>query len=161
MDYLKKKVDAGADMIITQMFFDASTYGAFLRECRAAGITVPVVPGIMLVQAAGGFRKMTTMCKTRVPEAVAKAVDTRASDDAELKSYGVDLGVEMSHQLLKYGAPGLHFYTLNLEKSTLAIADRVAADRAKTAKSEPDWLKLAVGVAAVAGLFAFALKKRA
>ena len=161
MDYLKKKVDAGADMIITQMFFDASTYGAFLKECRKCGINVPVVPGIMLVQAAGGFRKMTTMCKTRVPEAVARAVDTRASDDAELKSYGVDLGVEMSHQLLKYGAPGLHFYTLNLEKSTLAIADRVAADRAKAAKGEPDWLKLAVGVAAVAGLFAFALKKRA
>ena len=160
MDYLKKKVDAGADMIITQMFFDASTYGAFLQACRKAGIMVPVVPGIMLVQAAGGFRKMTTMCKTRVPLEVTKAVDTRENDDADLKAYGVDLGVEMSHQLLKYGAPGLHFYTLNLEKSTLAIADRVAKDRAST-KAGPDYLKVALVAAAAAAAVAFALKRRA
>ena len=57
MDYLKKKVDAGADAIITQMFFDANTYGAFLKACRKHGIMVPVIPGIMLVQAAGGFRR--------------------------------------------------------------------------------------------------------
>ena len=158
MDYLKKKVDAGADMIITQMFFDASTYGAFLKECRKCGINVPVVPGIMLVQAAGGFRKMTTMCKTRVPEAVARAVDTRASDDAELKSYGVDLGVEMSHQLLKYGAPGLHFYTLNLDKTTLAIAKRVADDRASS-RTARDWLKAAALAAGAAALVALLRRK--
>lgn len=98
MDYLKKKVDAGADCVITQMFFDAATYGAFLKACRAHGIHVPIIPGIMLVQAAGGFRKMTAMCKTRVPAEVASAVDAKAADDAALKAYGVDLGVEISHQ---------------------------------------------------------------
>jgi methylenetetrahydrofolate reductase (NADPH) len=159
LDYLKRKVAAGADVIITQMFFDASTYGAFLRECRAAGITVPVVPGIMLVQAAGGFRKMTTMCKTRVPGEVHAAVDARADDDAELKSYGVDLGVAMSHQLLAYGAPGLHFYTLNLEKSTLAIADRVANARAKTKSAKRDLLMRAIRAAGLAAGVAFAVKR--
>ena len=117
MDYLKKKVDAGADAIITQMFFDANTYGAFLKACRKHGINVPVIPGIMLVQAAGGFRKMTAMCKTRVPAAVKESVDAKADNDVALKAYGVDLGVEISHQLLAVGAPGLHFYTLNLDKT--------------------------------------------
>lgn len=161
MDYVKRKVDAGADVIITQMFFDASTYGAFLNECRGRGIDVPVVPGIMLVQAAGGFRKMTAMCKTRVPAEISAAVDARADDDAELKSYGVDLGVAMSHQLLAYGAPGLHFYTLNLEKSTLAIAERVAAARAKKNRAKVDLLKLAVAAAGLALVVGFALKRRA
>ncbi|KAK7248876.1 methylenetetrahydrofolate reductase (NAD(P)H) [Aureococcus anophagefferens] len=121
------------------MFFDASTYGAFLKECRKCGIDVPVVPGIMLVQAAGGFRKMTTMCKTRASRGRRQGRGHARVRRRELKSYGVDLGVEMSHQLLKYGAPGLHFYTLNLEKSTLAIADRVARTAKAKAKGEPDW----------------------
>ena len=116
---------------------------------------VPIIPGIMLVQAAGGFRKMTAMCKTRVPAAVTAAVDARASDDAALKAYGVDLGVEISHKLLAHGAPGLHFYTLNLEKSTLAIADRVAADRAGAKGANwAKWVLVAAGVALLAVLIA-------
>jgi len=158
MDYLKKKVDAGADAIITQMFFDADTYGAFLKACRKHGINVPVIPGIMLVQAAGGFRKMTAMCKTRVPSAVKEAVDAKASDDVALKAYGVDLGVQISHQLLAHGAPGLHFYTLNLDKTTLAIAKRVADDRASS-RTARDWLKAAALAAGAAVLVALLRRK--
>ena len=158
MDYMKKKVDAGADAIITQMFFDADTYGAFLRACRAHGIMVPVIPGIMLVQAAGGFRKMTQMCKTRVPAAVNASVDAKADDDVALKAYGVDLGTQISHQLLAHGAPGLHFYTLNLDKTTLAIANRVADDRAASS-TKKDWLRAAVLVAGAVGLVALLRRK--
>merc|ERR1719424_1675975 len=104
---------------------------------------------------------MTAMCKTRVPAEISAAVDARADDDAELKSYGVDLGVAMSHQLLAYGAPGLHFYTLNLEKSTLAIAERVATARAKKNRAKVDLLKLAVAAAGLALVVGFALKRRA
>ena len=140
------------------MFFDADTYGAFLKACRKHGIHVPVIPGIMLVQAAGGFRKMTAMCKTRVPSAVKESVDAKADNDVQLKAYGVDLGVEISHQLLAHGAPGLHFYTLNLDKTTLAIAKRVADDRASS-RTARDWLKAAALAAGAAVLVALLRRK--
>lgn len=119
--YLKKKVDAGADVVITQMFFDVSTYAAFVTACREAGIMCPIVPGIMVLNAAAGFKKMTAFCKTRVPKALADKVDSLVDDDARLKEFGIEYGIEMCQQLRVAKAPGLHFYTLNLEKSTLAI----------------------------------------
>ena len=86
--YLKAKCDAGADAIITQMFFDVSTYATFCEQCVAAGILVPVIPGIMLLQAAAGFKKMTGFCKTRVPKALADKVNELEGDDAAVKAYG-------------------------------------------------------------------------
>jgi len=140
--YLKAKVDAGADVIITQMFFDVATYAAFVDAARARGITVPIVPGIMVLQSAAGFKKMTGFCKTRVPDDVKRGVDAVAGDDAALKAFGIDLGVDMCRRLQAVGAPGLHFYTLNLEKSTLAIIDKLgladaaaAADDARAPKT--------------------------
>ena len=129
-----------------------------MKACRKHGIMVPVIPGIMLVQAAGGFRKMTAMCKTRVPAAVKESVDAKADNDVALKAYGVDLGVQISHQLLAVGAPGLHFYTLNLDKTTLAIAKRVADDRASS-RTARDWLKAAALAAGAAVLVALLRRK--
>ena len=126
--YLKAKVEAGADVIITQMFFDVGTYAAFVKECRAVGINVPIVPGIMLVQAYGGFKKMTQICKTRVPAEVADRLKQASTKDETLKLEGIELGYEMCKQLKECGAPGLHFYTLNLEKSTLAIVSKLRRD---------------------------------
>lgn len=65
--YLKSKVDAGGELIITQMFFDVAVFLAFVEDCRAVGITVPIMPGLMVIQAYGGFKRMAAFCKSRVP----------------------------------------------------------------------------------------------
>jgi methylenetetrahydrofolate reductase (NADPH) len=125
MAYLKEKVDAGASLIITQMFFDVAVFKSFMDDCVAAGITVPIVPGLMLVQAAGGFTRMTAFCKTRVPAAIKARVEEVKHDEAAVKAYGAELGAQMCEELVAMGAPGLHFYTLNLEKVTFGVLERL------------------------------------
>ena len=115
--YLKQKVDAGADMIITQMFFDTDVFLAFVKACRDAGIRVPVVPGIMLVQAYGGFKRMTKFCKSAVPKALRDNLEDANKIKGGVKKLGADLGVRCSKTLLRANAaPVLHYYTLNMEK---------------------------------------------
>ena len=92
--YLKQKVDAGADMIITQMFFDDEVYLKFVRDCRAAGIQVPIQPGIMMVQAYGGFQRMVDLCKSRVPAAVAAMFEAVKDDDVAVKAAGLKLALQ-------------------------------------------------------------------
>merc|ERR1712050_778629 len=108
-------------MGITQMFMDAQVYTDFVAACKEYGITVPIVPGIMCLNAFGGFERMTALCKTRLPDGFyerAKAANT--SDDA-FKEFGVQEGVAMCQALLQGGAPGLHFYTLNLERVVVGV----------------------------------------
>lgn len=124
MAYLKEKVDAGADCIITQLFYDVDVFVTFVHDCRARGITVPILPGIMIIQNAGGFKRMTGFCKTRVPPELAKKVDSIAGDDEAVKAYGVELATETCRKLIASGlVPGVHLYTLNLEKSVYGILD--------------------------------------
>eukprot|EP00443_Scrippsiella_acuminata_P102294 CAMPEP_0115698054 /NCGR_PEP_ID=MMETSP0272-20121206/66137_1 /TAXON_ID=71861 /ORGANISM="Scrippsiella trochoidea, Strain CCMP3099" /LENGTH=480 /DNA_ID=CAMNT_0003138379 /DNA_START=79 /DNA_END=1517 /DNA_ORIENTATION=- len=119
MKYMKEKVDAGADFIITQMFLDPQVYFDFVSACKAWGINVPVVPGIMCLKK--GFERMTTMCKTRVPaEMLSKARAASGSDEA-FKAFAIEAGVSMCRVLLDGGAPGLHLYTLNLETVAVGI----------------------------------------
>jgi len=121
MDYLKEKVDAGADFIITQMFFDTKVFGTFVKDCKTWGINCPIVPGLMCINAFGGFAKMTKFCKTRVPaELMAKMVSIKDDPDA-LKAFGVEFGIQMCQDLIEIGVDVLHFYTLNLEKITYGI----------------------------------------
>lgn len=121
MDYLKKKIDAGADLIITQMFFDTATFGQFVKDCRKWGIMCPVVPGLMCINAYAGFCKMTKFCKTRVPESLQAKMDSLKDDAEAVKAFGVEYGIEMCNDLIKIGVEVLHFYTLNLEKVTYGI----------------------------------------
>jgi methylenetetrahydrofolate reductase (NADPH) len=130
LEYLKAKIDAGADFIITQMFFDTSTFGAWVADCRAAGITCPIVPGIMCIQAYGGFCRMTGFCKSRVPASVWDKLEACTGEDGKVadklvKVYGQEFGEEVCNDLMKQGAPVLHFYTLNLEKCTFGILKRL------------------------------------
>lgn len=118
LDYLKRKIDAGADFIITQMFFDADTFIAFVNDCRRKGINCPIVPGLMCINNYGGFKKMTGFCKTRVPAELASKMDAfkNTKDDPAVKQFGIEFGIEISKKLIDSGlVPGLHFYTLNLE----------------------------------------------
>jgi len=119
MKYIKEKVDAGADFIITQMFLDPQVYFDYVAACKTWGINVPVVPGIMCLKK--GFERMTNMCKTRVPaDLLTKAKAAGGSDDA-FKAFSIQAGVDMCRALLDGGAPGLHLYTLNLETVAVGI----------------------------------------
>merc|ERR1719162_1098724 len=133
MVYLKEKVDAGAQFAITQMFLDGQVYLDFVEECKKYDINVPMIPGIMCLNAFGGLQRMTQLCKTRVPVGfMDRAKEANTSDDA-FKAWGTQEGVKMCQQILAGGAPGLHFYTLNLEKvvvSTLVGLGLVTKEQA-------------------------------
>lgn len=116
MKYLKKKVDAGSDFVITQMFLDPEVYVEFLKACKEWKIKVPIIPGIMCLTGYGGFNRMTDLCKTRLPAGMAEAAKAASSSDDEFKNWGIKMGADLCKKVLAAGAPGLHFYTLNLER---------------------------------------------
>lgn len=123
LKYLKEKIDAGADLIITQLFYDTTLFLQFVKDCRDLGITCPILPGMMPIQTYTGFKRMTTLCKTHVPPFINEALDPIQNDDSAVKAYGVKLCIDMCKDLLAAGTPGLHFYTLNLEKAVVQILD--------------------------------------
>ena len=130
--YLKEKFDAGADFVITQLFYDTTIFLQWVQKCRAAGITCPIVPGIMPIQNYTGFKRMVGFCKTSVPDHISEALEPIKNDDAKVKAYGIELGVRMCRELLDAGIPGLHFYTLNLERSVTNILEELGFVNAKT-----------------------------
>jgi methylenetetrahydrofolate reductase (NADPH) len=139
LKYLKEKVDAGADFIVTQLFYDVQVYVDFVRKCREIGITIPIIPGIMPIQNYGGFVRMTTFCQSFVPDHITKALEPIKDNDEAVKDYGVQLGIEMSQQLMDAGAPGLHYYTLNLERSVRRILEGLTTLANKASRREFPW----------------------
>lgn len=123
MEYLKAKIDAGAAMIVTQMFFDVEIYGRFVQDCREYGINVPVVPGIMCIANYGGFKRMIKFCKTRVPEALMAKMEELKDDAEAIKLFGIQFGIDMCTRMKEMGAPGFHFYTLNTSPVTVSIIE--------------------------------------
>jgi methylenetetrahydrofolate reductase (NADPH) len=113
LDNLKRKVDAGVDFLITQLFFDNADYFAFLDRARAAGIDVPIVPGIMPVISGRNVRRMAALSGARIPAELASRLDAAADDDARTLEVGVEWATLQCRELLARGAPGIHFYTLN------------------------------------------------
>ncbi len=119
--FLKEKVQAGARFLITQLFFDNELYFDFVREARAAGIDVPILAGIMPVT---NFKQITTitgMCGASIPEGLRAELDRRADDPDAVLQFGVAYATEQCADLLRRGAPGIHFYTLNRSPATRAI----------------------------------------
>jgi len=121
LKHLKEKVDAGADFVITQLFYDVDLFVKYVKDCRALGVNCPIVPGIMPIHTFGGFERMTTLCKTFVPQKIRDALEPIKADDEAVKNYGIELAIEMCKTLLENGSTCLHFYTLNLEKSVTQI----------------------------------------
>lgn len=108
IQYLKEKLDAGADFVISQLFYDTDRFIQWVQDCRSVGITAPIIPGIMPVMTYGGFIRMTTFCKTYVPQEIRDAVERLKDDDAALKAYGIDLGVQMCQRILdSKSSPGM------------------------------------------------------
>jgi len=121
MTYLKEKIDAGSQCVITQMFLDAEVYLDFVKICREYGITVPIIPGIMCLNGLGGLQRMTALCKSRLPDGMMDAAERSNTSDEAFKSWGIEFGAKMCQRCVEGGAPGLHFYTLNLEKVVLGV----------------------------------------
>jgi methylenetetrahydrofolate reductase (NADPH) len=117
MKYLKEKCDAGAEMLITQMFLDPQVYADFVADCKKWEINALVIPGIMCLTGIGGLKRMTELCKTRLPEGFMDAAEAAANvSDDKFKEWGIQQAVSLCKSCVEAGAPGLHFYTLNLEK---------------------------------------------
>jgi len=119
--FLKQKVDSGVSFLITQLFFDNELYFRFVEEARAAGIEVPIVPGIMPITDAGQIKTITGMCGASIPAALLEALEWRAADPDAVLQLGVSYATLQCGELLARGAPGIHFYTLNRSPATRAI----------------------------------------
>lgn len=119
--HLQLKVQAGVDFLITQLFFDNQDYHAFVRRCRSAGIDVPVLPGLMPITNVAQVQRFTQMCGARIPHELRRRLQIVQQDAAAVVATGVQWTVEQGRQLLRDGAPGLHFYTLNKSSATLAV----------------------------------------
>merc|ERR1719324_1551596 len=94
MKHLKTKVDAGADLIVTQLFYDNSTFLDYVDKCRKMGITIPILPGIMPIQSYAGFNKMTSLCKTKVPAHIPERLEAVKDDEEKVKDAGVQIAIE-------------------------------------------------------------------
>src|ERR687893_96455 len=119
--YAREKVDAGAGFLITQLFFDNELYFDFIDDARAAGIDVPILPGIMPITNYGQIRRFTEMCGASIPEALERELNGRADDPEAVAELGVAYATLQCSDLLARGAPGIHFYTLNRSPATRAI----------------------------------------
>ena len=123
MDYLKAKVDAGADFVCTQFFFDNHDFYDFCERSRIAGITVPILAGVMPVTSLKGMTRMADLAAgTHFPARLLKAL-SRAEDDEHVEKVGVHWATEQVSDLIDNGVKGVHFYTLNKSKATLRIYD--------------------------------------
>lgn len=118
---LKAKVDAGAKVLITQLFFDNQEFFRFVEEARGVGIDVPIVPGIMPVLSAAQIKRMTSLSGATIPDRLADAIEARADDPEAAAELGVAYATLQCAELLANGAPGIHFYTINRSPSTRAI----------------------------------------
>ncbi|GJE87071.1 methylenetetrahydrofolate reductase [Phanerochaete sordida] len=124
LEYLKQKVDAGADYIITQLFYDVDGFLRWEKKVREKGITVPIVPGIMPIQTYASFLRLTKLCGTRVPHKLMADLAEIRHDDQKVKDYGVKLAIAMIKRLTsEANIPGVHLCTLNLEKSVQRVLE--------------------------------------
>ena len=128
--YLKEKVDFGADYIITQFFYDTDAFITYVRKCRESGITCPIIPGIMPIQSFSSFIRMTDFCGISVPKGVLDLLLPVKDDDDAVKEIGCSIAADMCSKILKArlpGVDGVHFYTLNLERSVTKILHSMRA----------------------------------
>ena len=119
--YLKLKQDMGADCAVTQYFFDNEAYFRFLDEAAKAGVTVPVIPGIMPITNYDQIVRFSAMCGASIPDWVHQQMNPIREDLDAVKKLGFELAVTQCSELLAGGVPGLHFYTLNKSGATIAI----------------------------------------
>ncbi|MEP6655009.1 MAG: methylenetetrahydrofolate reductase [NAD(P)H] [Myxococcales bacterium] len=129
MAHLAAKVKAGADFLITQLFFDNQHYFSFVKRARAAGITVPIVPGLMPIGNLAQIERFTKLCGATIPAALFAELDRCRDDPAAVAALGVAHATAQAVELLHGGAPGIHFYTLNQSPASRVILTALRAAR--------------------------------
>jgi methylenetetrahydrofolate reductase (NADPH) len=119
--FLKEKVDSGVSFLVSQLFFDNELYFRFVDEARAAGIEVPILPGVMPITDLSQIKTITGMCGATIPPSLLEALEWRSHDPEAVLQLGVSYATLQCGELLARGAPGIHFYTLNRSHATRAI----------------------------------------
>ncbi len=129
LSHLKTKVDAGVDFLVTQLFFDNAHYFRFVDRARAAGISVPIIPGIMPLTNVEQIERFTMRCGASIPPMLRAALEVRRADPEAALQLGVAYATLQCAELLRRGAPGIHFYTLNRSPSSRAILAALRASQ--------------------------------
>ena len=121
----KRKVAAGADSAITQYFYNADAYFNYVDSCEKAGVNLPIVPGIMPINKFSQLVRFSDACGAEIPRWIRKKMEGYGDDAESIQAFGLDVVTDLCERLLKAGAPGLHFYTMNSAKLTTAIWKRL------------------------------------
>jgi methylenetetrahydrofolate reductase (NADPH) len=121
LEHLKQKVEAGADQVITQLFFDNADFYSWRERCRDMGISVPIMAGIMPVQNVGQIKRFVTMCGAKIPHTLLTRLEALEPDPAAVERAGIAYATRQCQDLLFAGVDGLHFYTLNKSTATVEI----------------------------------------
>ena len=123
--HFKCKVDAGADAAITQYFYNADAYFRFVDDVRRLGVSIPIVPGIMPISNFSQLRRFSQQCGAEIPRWMQRRLIAFGDDAESIRAFAADTVAALCQRLLDAGAPGLHFYTLNLARPTLAVLERL------------------------------------
>ncbi|MCS6981262.1 MAG: methylenetetrahydrofolate reductase [NAD(P)H] [Flavobacteriales bacterium] len=124
IEFLKKKIEAGASYAVTQLFFDNRHYFRFVEACRQAGITVPIIPGIKPISRKSHLTYMPKFFHVEIPEVLARAIE-RCSTDKEVEEVGTEWAIQQCKELIKAGVPSLHFYTMGRSTQVQKIARQI------------------------------------
>jgi methylenetetrahydrofolate reductase (NADPH) len=135
--YAREKVEAGAGFLVTQLFLDNEIYFEFVEHARAAGIDVPIIPGIMPITNVSQIKTITGMCGATIPAELERELEGRADDPEAVVELGVAYATLQCSDLLARGAPGVHFYTLNRSPATRAILAALRAAHPWTRAKAP------------------------
>ncbi|MDR4514966.1 methylenetetrahydrofolate reductase, partial [Nitrosomonas sp.] len=125
LENFKRKIEAGADSAITQYFYNADSYFYFVDSCESMGLSVPIVPGIMPINKFSQLVRFSDACGAEIPRWIRKKLEGYGDDTASIHAFGLDVVTNMCERLLKEGAPGLHFYTMNSADLTAEIWRRL------------------------------------
>lgn len=128
LDNLKRKTDAGADAIVTQLFFDNRDFYDFSERCQLAHINQPIIAGIMPILSKPGILRMAGLCGSRLPAKLLKRLDKAGDNPDAVADVGIDWATQQCHDLIENGTRGIHFYTLNKSSTTLEIYRRLGAN---------------------------------
>lgn len=127
LDNLKRKIDAGGDFIVTQLFFKNDAFFDFVDRVRAACIDAPVLPGIMPITNVGQIKRFTELCGASIPKPLLERIEAVADDRDAVIAEGIEYATRQCRELLEQGAKGVHFYTLNLSRSTKTVLENLRA----------------------------------
>ena len=125
LENLRRKIDAGGDVVVTQLFYDNDDFFRFRDRCAAIGIEAPIVPGVMPVTNYAQVRRIASLCKARLPESFTRPFESAGDDEAAQFEAGVEFASRQVQGLIDAGVPGIHFYVLNRSPATARVLRQV------------------------------------